>query len=85
MSASVTETTKHADGRVGRRIEGYAQFWQKDLSKEGEQDTENRLDNYVDVINGACCPGQWQYCILLHSLWWCKCQDWHAQEGCTSE
>lgn len=50
------ESTKIADGRVGRRIENYAQFWQKDLSKEAAQDSENRLDSYVDVVNGESRP-----------------------------
>ena len=70
---AVTETTARADGRVGRRIEGYTQFWQKDVSKEASQDTENRLDNYVDVINGACCPEQWQCRVLLPSLYGGAC------------
>jgi sterol 24-C-methyltransferase len=42
-----------ADGRVNSRIENYTQFWQKDMSKEASIDTENRLENYKDVINGA--------------------------------
>ena len=46
--------TVYADGRQGKRIENYAAFWQKDLSKEQGQDTENRLANYTDVINGEC-------------------------------
>lgn len=54
MAPVATESTAHADGRVGRRIENYAGFWQKDLSKEAGQDTENRLANYTDVINGEC-------------------------------
>ena len=52
MAPVATESTAHADGRVGRRIENYAGFWQKDLSQEDGQDTENRLANYTDVING---------------------------------
>ncbi len=53
MAPTATESTAHADGRVGRRIENYTAFWQKDISKEAEQDTGNRLDNYADVVNGA--------------------------------
>ncbi|KAI5122087.1 hypothetical protein M0805_002209 [Coniferiporia weirii] len=41
-----------ADGRVERRVENYTAFWQKDMSKEGSADTENRLDSYTDVVNG---------------------------------
>ncbi|KAI0676430.1 delta-sterol C-methyltransferase [Trametes maxima] len=52
MSPVANESTAHADGRVGRRIENYTAFWQKDVSKEADQDTENRLANYTDVING---------------------------------
>ncbi|KAI0819926.1 delta-sterol C-methyltransferase [Trametes gibbosa] len=52
MAPSANEPTAHADGRVGRRIENYTAFWQKDMSKEASQDTENRLENYTDVING---------------------------------
>lgn len=40
------------DGRVGSRIENYTGFWQKDMDKEAKVDTENRVDNYTDVING---------------------------------
>ena len=40
------------DGRVNSRIENYTNFWQKDMSKEAAIDTENRVDNYTDVING---------------------------------
>ncbi len=54
MAPVATDSTVHADGRVGKRIENYAAFWQKDLSKEAGQDTENRLANYTDVINGEC-------------------------------
>lgn len=78
---AVTETTARADGRVGRRIEGYTQFWQKDVSKEASQDTENRLDNYVDVINGACCPEQWQCRVLLPSLYGGACARTGMVEG----
>lgn len=41
-----------ADGRVNSRIGNYAAFWQKDISKEAAVDTENRLENYTDVVNG---------------------------------
>ena len=52
MAPSATDSPVYADGRQGKRIENYAAFWQKDLSKEQGQDTENRLANYTDVING---------------------------------
>lgn len=41
-----------ADGRVKDRVANYTGFWQKDMSKEGTVDTENRLDSYTDVVNG---------------------------------
>ncbi|KAK7024834.1 delta-sterol C-methyltransferase [Favolaschia claudopus] len=40
------------DGRQQIRIENYTKFWNKDISKEGEADTENRVDSYTDVVNG---------------------------------
>ena len=52
MALTQRDPTTHADGRVGRRIENYSAFWQKDLSKEGAADSENRLDSYADVVNG---------------------------------
>ncbi|KAL1746042.1 S-adenosyl-L-methionine-dependent methyltransferase [Schizophyllum fasciatum] len=45
-------TEAQADGRVGSRIENYSKFWQKDIHKEGEVDTDNRVDSYQDVVNG---------------------------------
>jgi sterol 24-C-methyltransferase len=45
-------TTPQADGRVESRVDNYTKFWQKDVSKEGEADNENRLDSYTDVVNG---------------------------------
>lgn len=42
-----------ADGRVKDRVANYTGFWQKDMSKEGTVDTENRLDSYTDVVNGT--------------------------------
>ncbi|KAH9911706.1 S-adenosyl-L-methionine-dependent methyltransferase [Fomitopsis serialis] len=41
-----------ADGRVNERIENYTKFWQKDISKDGADDTANRVDSYTDVVNG---------------------------------
>ena len=89
MAPSATESTTHADGRVGRRIENYTQFWQKDMSKEAAHDTDNRLENYVDVINGTC------YSVISNGLgfvlssmrvvstWlscaWRACLGWHCQ------
>lgn len=45
-----TETL--ADGRQGERIENYTKFWNKDLKRESEGNTEARLDQYTDVVNG---------------------------------
>jgi sterol 24-C-methyltransferase len=53
MSNVVVETKTLEDGRVNHRIENYTQFWKKDLKQEAESDTENRLDGYLDVVNGA--------------------------------
>lgn len=44
------------DGRVGSRIENYAGFWQKDIKKEAKVDSDVRLENYTDVINGTLVP-----------------------------
>ncbi|KAH9941157.1 delta-sterol C-methyltransferase [Epithele typhae] len=52
MSPAPTTNKTYADGRQGQRIENYAKFWQKDLATEKGQDTDNRLANYTDVING---------------------------------
>jgi sterol 24-C-methyltransferase len=41
-----------SDGRQDKRIENYTQFWQKDMSKEADADTENRNTSYTDVVNG---------------------------------
>ena len=41
------------DGRVGSRIENYSDFWQKDIRKEGQVESDNRLENYTDVVNGV--------------------------------
>jgi hypothetical protein len=41
------------DGRVGSRIENYAGFWQKDTSKEAQVDSDTRVENYTEVVNGA--------------------------------
>jgi sterol 24-C-methyltransferase len=45
-------STPIADGRVQNRIENYTSFWQKDTSKEGDAENENRIDSYTDVVNG---------------------------------
>ena len=70
------ENTKYADGRQGKRIENYAAFWQKDLSKEQNDDTQNRLMNYVDVINGElahffCRQGDRGMLVARIALGWC--------------
>ena len=41
------------DGRVDSRIGSYSGFWQKDLTKEASVNSENRIENYTDVVNGA--------------------------------
>jgi sterol 24-C-methyltransferase len=41
------------DGRVDSRFENYSRFWQKDLTKEAQVDSDNRIDNYTDIVNGA--------------------------------
>ena len=46
------QTPHFDDGRIGSRIEAYTTFWQKDPKKEQEDDTQNRIDSYTDVING---------------------------------
>jgi sterol 24-C-methyltransferase len=40
------------DGRQGQRIQNYTKFWQKDLNKEADSDTNNRVESYADVVNG---------------------------------
>jgi len=40
------------DGRVADRMENYTKFWQQDPKKEQDVDTENRLHNYTEVVNG---------------------------------
>jgi sterol 24-C-methyltransferase len=46
-------STKLDDGRVDSRFENYSGFWQKDLTKEAQVDSDNRIDNYTDIVNGA--------------------------------
>ena len=41
------------DGRQKNRMEAYSKFWQNDMSKEQDVDTNNRLSSYTDVVNGA--------------------------------
>jgi sterol 24-C-methyltransferase len=48
--------TKLDDGRVGSRIENYAGFWQKDIKKEAQADSDVRVENYTDVVNGTIYP-----------------------------
>ncbi|KAH7913311.1 S-adenosyl-L-methionine-dependent methyltransferase [Hygrophoropsis aurantiaca] len=42
----------YTDGRQENRVENYTKFWQKDMSKEAEVDTQNRSESYTDVVNG---------------------------------
>lgn len=46
----------HDDGRVGSRIENYAGFWQKDIKKEAKVDSDVRVENYTEVVNGTSLP-----------------------------
>jgi hypothetical protein len=48
-------STQYTDGRQERRVENYTKFWQKDLGKEGETDSQNRVESYTDVVNGTFC------------------------------
>lgn len=48
--------TKMDDGRVGSRIENYAGFWQKDIKEEAQADSDVRVENYTDVVNGTIYP-----------------------------
>jgi len=52
-SLIVMSSTGLDDGRVGSRIENYSGFWQKDTSKEAQVDSDTRVENYTDVVNGA--------------------------------
>jgi sterol 24-C-methyltransferase len=44
--------TSAKDGRVDTRISNYTAFWEKDKSKESQIGTDNRTENYEEVING---------------------------------
>jgi sterol 24-C-methyltransferase len=46
-------STQLDDGRVGSRIENYSGFWRHDVSKEEQVDSDTRVENYTDVVNGA--------------------------------
>jgi sterol 24-C-methyltransferase len=46
--------TQLDDGRVGSRIENYPGFWQKDIRKEAQVDSDIRVENYTEVVNGVC-------------------------------
>jgi hypothetical protein len=52
-SLVVMSSTQLDDGRVGSRIENYSGFWQKDINKEAQVDSDTRVENYTDVVNGA--------------------------------
>ena len=53
LSLIAMSSTRLDDGRVGSRIENYSGFWQKDTSKEAQVDSDTRVENYTDVVNGA--------------------------------
>lgn len=53
FSSQMAASTPNGDGRVNSRIENYTEFWQKDMHKEEKADTDNRVDSYTDVVNGA--------------------------------
>jgi sterol 24-C-methyltransferase len=46
-------STRLNDGRVDSNFENFSQFWEKDLTKEAQVHSGNRIDNYTDVVNGA--------------------------------
>ncbi|KAK7690739.1 hypothetical protein QCA50_005838 [Cerrena zonata] len=50
MSSSVSEITP--DGRQQGRMQKYTDFWDTDLAQDDQQHTENRRENYTDVVNG---------------------------------
>jgi hypothetical protein len=41
-----------ADGRQSGRLERYSSHWKEDTSKETQEDTQSRSDQYTDVVNG---------------------------------
>ncbi|KAH9975331.1 S-adenosyl-L-methionine-dependent methyltransferase [Lactifluus volemus] len=45
-------STELHQGRVDSHFENYTRFWQKDLTKEAQVDSDNRIDNYTDVVDG---------------------------------
>jgi sterol 24-C-methyltransferase len=51
-------STQLNDGRVGSRIENYSGFWKKDLNKEDQVDSDTRVENYTDVVNGT---ARWRF------------------------
>lgn len=50
MSSSVSEI--NPDGRQQGRMQKYTDFWDTDLAQDDQQHTENRRENYADVVNG---------------------------------
>ncbi|KAF9519344.1 hypothetical protein BS47DRAFT_1337105 [Hydnum rufescens UP504] len=40
------------DGRINSRIENYTKFFEADGATDSKEHTENRLQNYADVVNG---------------------------------
>ena len=40
------------DGRIDSRIQNYTNFWPKDTQLDSKVDTDTRVDNYTEVING---------------------------------
>jgi sterol 24-C-methyltransferase len=60
--------TQLDDGRVGSRIENYAGFWQKDIKKEAKVDSDVRVENYTDVVNGTICPTRFVHGAPSHSF-----------------
>jgi sterol 24-C-methyltransferase len=59
-------STQLDDGRIGSRIENYSGFWQKDINKEAQVDSDTRVENYTDVVNGA---ARWTLCTRLASAY----------------
>ncbi|KAK4051231.1 Delta(24)-sterol C-methyltransferase [Microbotryomycetes sp. JL201] len=51
-SSSAVATRQAGDVRNRAGIEAYTKFWDKDSSKDTQQDTDHRKSAYTDVVNG---------------------------------
>ncbi|KAJ7027477.1 hypothetical protein C8F04DRAFT_1189447 [Mycena alexandri] len=50
--ALIENAEEMVDGRVRDRIINYTKFWDKDISKEKDERTVNRVNHYKSVVNG---------------------------------